>query len=241
MATDRRRRGFTLIELLVVIAIIAILAAILFPVFTQARQRALETQCLSSAKQIGTAVRMYVDDHNGAWPPLTGFNENPPAGRPGHIGPEETLAPYAKSKHLFRCPADVGGPFSAPLSYWEKYGQSFSLSSNCFSWLPGLSIVNDQDVTDPGGWFRFPVRVVRDSMFEYPSQTRIIREIMLPWFGREDDLYGQKQFFRRWHARGGTIVFADGHARFLTNEQDYLETYYSPDGRKTRDNPAGSW
>jgi prepilin-type processing-associated H-X9-DG protein len=78
-------------------------------------------------------------------------------------------------------------------------------------------------------------------MYEYPSQTRIIREIMLPWFGRADDLYGQKQFYRQWHARGGTIVFADGHARFLTSEQEYLETCYSPDGKKTRDNPRGSW
>jgi prepilin-type N-terminal cleavage/methylation domain-containing protein len=58
------QRGFTLIELLVVIAIIAILAAILFPVFAQARESARKTQCLSNTRQIGTAVTMYVQDYD---------------------------------------------------------------------------------------------------------------------------------------------------------------------------------
>src|SRR5438128_7686347 len=59
-----RRKGFTLIELLVVIAIIAILAAILFPVFAQARDKARQAACLSNAKQIGTAEMMYVQDYD---------------------------------------------------------------------------------------------------------------------------------------------------------------------------------
>jgi prepilin-type N-terminal cleavage/methylation domain-containing protein len=62
------RRGFTLIELLVVIAIIAILAAILFPVFAQAREKARQTQCLNNTKQIGLAFQMYCQDFDERTP-----------------------------------------------------------------------------------------------------------------------------------------------------------------------------
>lgn len=63
-----RRRGFTLIELLVVIAIIAILVAILFPVFSRAREKGREASCKSNMKQIGTAIQQYLDDWDGCYP-----------------------------------------------------------------------------------------------------------------------------------------------------------------------------
>lgn len=63
-----RRNGFTLIELLVVIAIIAILAAILFPVFAQAREKARQTMCLSNSRQMGLAVQMYTQDYDEVLP-----------------------------------------------------------------------------------------------------------------------------------------------------------------------------
>src|SRR5262245_57150515 len=65
---DVRKRGFTLIELLVVIAIIAILAAILFPVFARAREQARKATCLSNLRQMGTAVTMYVQDYDETYP-----------------------------------------------------------------------------------------------------------------------------------------------------------------------------
>src|SRR5436309_2182636 len=65
----RGRKGFTLIELLVVIAIIAILAAILFPVFAQAREKARQATCASNLKQIGTAFMMYIQDYDEMFPP----------------------------------------------------------------------------------------------------------------------------------------------------------------------------
>src|SRR6266542_2865473 len=64
----RKRHGFTLIELLVVIAIIAILAAILFPVFAQARAKARQATCLSNLKQLGTAFMMYAQDYDETYP-----------------------------------------------------------------------------------------------------------------------------------------------------------------------------
>ena len=78
------RRGFTLIELLVVIAIIAILAAILFPVFAKAREKARQTSCLNNVKQLTLAMMQYAQDHDERWPgallpaPAPGTTPSPP-------------------------------------------------------------------------------------------------------------------------------------------------------------------
>jgi prepilin-type N-terminal cleavage/methylation domain-containing protein/prepilin-type processing-associated H-X9-DG protein len=98
-----RRRGFTLIELLVVIAIIAILAAFLFPVFAQAREKARQTACLSNLRQIGSAMLMYTEDHDGFYPPVLGRE-------PQHRFLYEStwlarLQPYVKNLGVFVCPS----------------------------------------------------------------------------------------------------------------------------------------
>lgn len=121
--TVSRARGFTLIELLVVIAIIAILAAILFPVFAQAREQARKTACLSNMKQIGIALTMYRQDFDGRGPfggweagPAGQFNTNDPTSKFFEDW-QFTLQPYVKNAQMFRCPSDKIAYVNRPISY----------------------------------------------------------------------------------------------------------------------------
>jgi prepilin-type N-terminal cleavage/methylation domain-containing protein/prepilin-type processing-associated H-X9-DG protein len=98
---NRHQSGFTLIELLVVIAIIAILAAILFPVFAQAREKARQTSCLSNEKQITLAIMMYMQDYDERSP----VAEHDPA-VPNELYPWYSgLQPYIKNNNIFACPS----------------------------------------------------------------------------------------------------------------------------------------
>jgi prepilin-type N-terminal cleavage/methylation domain-containing protein/prepilin-type processing-associated H-X9-DG protein len=96
----KKTRGFTLIELLVVIAIIAILAAILFPVFAKAREKARQTSCLSNLKQLSLAVLQYTNDNNETYPPLDNWMVSP-----GSIW-ASMIYPYVKSTGVYVCPDD---------------------------------------------------------------------------------------------------------------------------------------
>jgi len=92
-----QRRGFTLIELLVVIAIIAILAAILFPVFAQAREQARKTSCLSSQKQNGLACLMYAQDYDETYVQVCDWNQRVPTWQNGIPNWTSLVQPYVKS------------------------------------------------------------------------------------------------------------------------------------------------
>lgn len=109
------RRAFTLIELLVVIAIIAILAAILFPVFAQARERARMAACLSNMRQLATAVQMYAQDHDEAFV-YTANYDLPTPGRPIWTS---LVQPYVKNEGVFRCPSASGDAYTPD---WNNRG-----------------------------------------------------------------------------------------------------------------------
>src|ERR1051326_8209824 len=98
-----RARGFTLIELLVVIAIVAILAAILFPVFAQARDKARAAACLSNVKQIGTALIMYAQDYDATLPhhPADVGNFLADTAGPNWA---KGMMPYVKNSQILICP-----------------------------------------------------------------------------------------------------------------------------------------
>ena len=103
-------KGFTLIELLVVIAIIAILAAILFPVFAQAREKARQTTCQSNLKQFGNAFNMYKQDYDETFPFGGWFGQDVGSGAPNADNDrggdwQITLLPYSKNMGIYACPS----------------------------------------------------------------------------------------------------------------------------------------
>src|SRR5579872_7119000 len=100
-----RNKGFTLIELLVVIAIIAILAAILFPVFAKVREKARQTSCLSNEKQLGLGILQYTQDNDESFMP----SDNGAVGMNGH-GWASRIYPYVKSTGVYSCPDDTYVP-----------------------------------------------------------------------------------------------------------------------------------
>src|ERR1051326_3892866 len=120
------RRGFTLIELLVVIAIVAILGAILFPVFAQAREAARKSKCLSSCRQIGMAFMQYAQDNDECLPLSTDSGRD--------LSWVNTLQPYLTSRPILRCPDDPSTNWDTPLA-----GQTATRLTSYFlnDWLAG--------------------------------------------------------------------------------------------------------
>lgn len=135
------RKGFTLIELLVVIVIIAILAAILFPVFSQAREKARATSCLSNTKQIGLAIMMYTQDNNETYPPAYYYGDPTMVGQLDSTGIHHwsgVTSTYTKSRAIFVCPSDkIGG--QAPTNF---------TGNNAGAGVPGGAVANNPNIQD---------------------------------------------------------------------------------------------
>ena len=116
-----KRRAFTLIELLVVIAIIAILAAILFPVFAQARDKARQTADLSNLKQIGLAIQMYAQDYDETMAPAEGWRPDLPSDPGQFVTWMALVLPYTKNHQIFRSPK-YAFLYPESIASWLNYG-----------------------------------------------------------------------------------------------------------------------
>ena len=264
----RKASAFTLIELLVVIAIIAILAAILFPVFAQAREQARSAVCTSNTRQIGLAVNMYLQDYDETLPVFFAYNTEKPdgvsynpdiaagtstrAGEAGHQGVEVLILPYTKDKGIFKCPDDTGSTYQRTdthygcpgrSSYADCYGSSYRFTKRAYTVVSGYSSQNNTAFTDTS--------VSRIAGFALPAETRIMRDEMLPWFGAADSggaKYGyynadpSQNYYQQWHGRGGGTVFADGHSKFTVSAAQFDHQVICPGGERgdTPDPNAGS-
>jgi len=140
--------GFTLIELLVVIAIVAILAAILFPVFAQARDKARSASCLSNEKQIGLGLMMYTQDYDETYPTAYMYKNNTATTNGGSAGGyihySAMIQPYIKSDKIWVCPSDkLGGvgPDNPPCANWLD-----TATLGCEAQVPRLSYIPNSAV-----------------------------------------------------------------------------------------------
>jgi prepilin-type N-terminal cleavage/methylation domain-containing protein len=214
---SRRGSAFTLIELLVVIAIIAILAAILFPVFAQAREKARQTACLSNIRQLGTATQMYMQDYDGGLPVMNTTAAAAMGGEngelfSGHAGVGDAtqqqyarqfsyialLDPYVKNRQLGICSSDSGADsnFGVGKRYTSYHYRYYIGAVPIFGW--GKNNFTEVD-------------------FQYPAQTYLLSEMWI--------FHDNRRVVRSGDPGAGqtvwddstkmNLMFIDGHAKVM--------------------------
>ena len=146
----QRKSGFTLIELLVVIAIIAILAAILFPVFARARENARRASCQSNLKQVALGIFMYAQDYDEKLP-IAAISFTTLANGP--YGWADAMQPYLKSTQIFQCPSENMAPGASPTSsgytdYWLN-GNTVGVADAQFNSASQTILLGDGDGAAP--------------------------------------------------------------------------------------------
>jgi prepilin-type N-terminal cleavage/methylation domain-containing protein/prepilin-type processing-associated H-X9-DG protein len=239
-----RRAGFTLIELLVVIAIIAILAAILFPVFAQAREKARAASCLSNTKQISLAFSMYNQDYDEGFP-ATVSERQAPAGTPdtpdarAPFSYRRLLQPYIKNEQVFKCPSAPAWIAPAPGAWWSTdYGCHLNeahlqpAANNHAADYAGIGAI---DLTDFGFNDSTPLASINQPASFIlcadagrsdgtPSRGGLYPQ---PW---AFDVPTQARMLAR-HQNGASIAYSDGHSRWRRPEQTW-RSYEDNDWRR---------
>ena len=209
---ERCRKGFTLIELLVVIAIIAILAAILFPVFAQAREKARGISCLSNMKQIGTGTMLYVQDYDETFPMNFYMGQNGPAPCVSVVW--VNLMPYIKNAQVYQCPSNptaldfptamgvIGFPPACPATPAIKF----------ISYFPNFALI---DWGDPSNVFGpnngRPVKSL--AQLDFPADTAVFYDST----GTLPDAYFSimDEPIQVRHSGNINACYADSHAKVV--------------------------
>ena len=202
----RTRRGFTLIELLVVIAIIAILAAILFPVFARAREKARQTSCLSNVKQLVLGTMMYIQDYDEKF-----YDDGYIPGAPYACGPpcynqcwwRFKVQPYVKNFQMMSCPSGQELDWS---SYYVQGQGSYGYNT----WLNNAKYA---DIPAPAG--RILISDTRHWAIPacYPENVAYPSRRNYPVCGANHVENRLDENTR--HNGGSNIGFADGHAKYM--------------------------
>ena len=210
-----RRRGFTLIELLVVIAIIAILAAILFPVFARAREKARQTSCLANIKQISLGMLMYAQDYDETLPSgrYCNWASGGPYGCHGMV-----LQPYIKNIQILECPSLRGWSLSPaiiqpPTTWYGSYGWNHLISGRLAVLTEPAKMVYTLDCRNP--WLDFA-----GAIWDRVS-------------GRGGgDYYGDPAQPTDWHNDGLNVGYMDGHGKWeKINNLKWNQFYNTTDPR----------
>jgi len=225
-----RKSAFTLVELLVVIAIIAILAAILFPVFARARENARRTSCLSNLKQMGLAAMQYTQDYDEKYP--AGFyttSQPAPNGYPWVSGLwfwQQTLYAYHKSSQVFNCPSAPVSPVDSQgraTPYYGNYGANRLVmrgggATEAIVGLPSITapatvylmmdsgnyIVSTEAVTIPRGSYDYVPGL--GELGVTAGSPALLTTVV-------------SDFQKGRHFGGMNIAFADGHAKWVKTSE----------------------
>jgi len=216
------RRAFTLVELLVVIAVIAILAAILFPVFAQARDKARSAACMSNMKQLGTSIQMYVQDYDEQIFFRSTNNANSTRIHTATTGNGlkwwNVLMPYIRDKNVFRCPSDTPNP-SVDTNGLAIIPRSYAASAS----MEALSLAQVSRTVE--------TIVITEAWSTNGSGSKMNTEQWLEAFDGDmapDPLRpGSMLKYANRHQGGMNCTFFDGHAKWLKPDAIWASWYLS--------------
>ncbi len=210
-----RRGAFTLIELLVVIAIIAILAAILFPVFARAREKARQASCQSNLKQIALAFKMYITDYDQRYPKAW-WQGCTVVGGGADTNWRDVIYPYIMNSQLYECPSLEFGP-SPPSCEPGTLGRGLGLLANGYAVNTGRlnTATSDWTSLEQGPISARAESAKKESTIEDVAGTIMVFESNC----RQSCGYNWHNEHLQWiHNDGMNVAFVDGHVKYATKK-----------------------